>query len=406
MASLDQSAVCMVVYNKYPADPRVRRAAESLTVAGYKVHVICTSESGAPPEDEFNGVTIHRVPVLKDSGAKISNLIAVAAFMFRTTGKVLSVHRRFRPAFYHVHSLPDFLVATVLIPRMLGAKLVLDLHESFPEIVQARFKAGADLLAQIAGWMERVSCMLSNRVIVVNDTIAGLVIKRGERPDKVTVIMNSPEIRNIPIPQDQLHPQVEAARRLGSPLFVYAGGINEDRDIKTLIDAISLLQKESIELHALLYTHTETPYLKEIQAYIRKLSLEEIVQFCGYLQPESVLANLRASSLGIVTYVLSPLTEIALPNKVFEYIAVNCPIVVADLPTLKTLLNDAAYYYTPGNPSSLSEAIKAALYGDEKIAKIKKAKTAYEKCAWDVMNMRLLDVYDKLKNSKPSPAQE
>jgi glycosyltransferase involved in cell wall biosynthesis len=396
----------MVVYNKYPADPRVRRAAESLVAVGYKVHVICTSEQGAPLEDEFNGVTIHRIPVLKDSGVKIANFIAVAAFMFRAAGKVLSVRRRFRPAYYHVHSLPDFLIAVVLIPRILGARLVLDLHESFPEIVRARFKTGAGLLARIAGWIERLSCMVSDRVIVVNDTIAGLVIKRGERADKVTVIMNSPEIRNTPIPQDQLHPQVEAARRLGSPLFVYAGGINEDRDIKTLIEAISLLQKESIELHALLYTHTETPYLEEIQAYIRKLSLEEIVQFCGYLQPESVLANLRASSLGIVTYVLSPLTEIALPNKVFEYIAVNCPIVVADLPTLKTLLDDAAYYYTPGNPSSLSEAIKAALYDHERITKIKKAKIAYEKCAWDVMNMRLLDVYDKLKNNKLSRAQK
>ena len=39
----------------------------------------------------------------------------------------------------HVHSVPDFEVFAVLIPKLLGAKIILDIHDIVPEFYASKF---------------------------------------------------------------------------------------------------------------------------------------------------------------------------------------------------------------------------------------------------------------------------
>lgn len=397
MSKLDKRAICMVVYNRYPSDPRVRRAAEALVRNEYKVHVVCSSEPGQPDTDEFNGVKIHRVHVPKQSGAKWSNALAMLLFLWQSMLRVNVIHRQFSPAYYHIHSLPDFLVGVALWPKLKGAKIVLDLHESFPEIVLARFHTSSRLFYSIAAWLERLSCLVSDQIIVVNETIRNLVIKRGENAARVTVVMNSPMITADSGALPPVHPAVSAARNTGLPLFVYAGGINAERDLVALVHAVAILKKKGLALNVLFFTHTETPFVEVLKKQINEEQLDGLMVFCGVLPAEEVLANVKQSDIGIVSYEKSPLTEVALPNKVFEYMATEVPIISADLPTLRELMGDSARYYEPGSAQSLSEQIELVLVGDkEKSARISKAKCIFESCRWGVMEKRLLEIYSQL----------
>ena len=47
----------------------------------------------------------------------------------------------------HVHNMPDALVFSAMIPKLLGAKLILDLHDPMPQLMQTIFKLPEDSLA-------------------------------------------------------------------------------------------------------------------------------------------------------------------------------------------------------------------------------------------------------------------
>jgi hypothetical protein len=66
------------------------------------------------------------------------------------------------------HNLPDFLVFAALVPKLLGARLILDLHDLMPEFYASRFKSGmTSFPIRLLCWQERLSCLFAKHVITV-----------------------------------------------------------------------------------------------------------------------------------------------------------------------------------------------------------------------------------------------
>ncbi len=81
----------------------------------------------------------------------------------------------------HVHNLPDFLVFAGLVPRLAGAKVVLDVHDSVPETFATKF-SGCVALWKALCLEERLSALVAHRVICVNHAPAGRA-GRARHPD-------------------------------------------------------------------------------------------------------------------------------------------------------------------------------------------------------------------------------
>ena len=134
----------MVVHAYYPhAETRVQREAEALVAAGYDVDIVCLRQAGQAPYEAVNGVGVHRLPVRRLHSAERSGrgglggqLREYLNFALRASLKVASLHlsRRFRVV--QVHNPPDFLVVAGLLPRLTGARLILDLHDLMPEFLE------------------------------------------------------------------------------------------------------------------------------------------------------------------------------------------------------------------------------------------------------------------------------
>lgn len=387
--------VCHLVYSYYPADPRVRRECEELQRAGHDVHVVALRDHGEVDRECVAGVEIHRVHLRAVRGGMLRYGFQYGAFSLEAALSLLRLYLRHRFDIIHVHSLPDFLVLSAIPEKLLGCKLVLDLHEAMPEILAARFHLPLSSLAvraALAG--ERLSCLVANRVVVVNDSIKSLLANRSVSHDKLCVVMNSPDF-SAQLRAPAFDPHAESR-------IVYAGGINSERDLHVLIRASARLQ--GAHPHELvLYGPKDEAYSRSLEKLASSIGLSGKLSIENKVASSAVLALLATSSVGPVTYKRNPLTELALPNKVFEYAAAGVPMVVANLPTLRQVFANAALFYEPSNEEDLARQI-SLIWENPSIARdlVEHARTVLEKCRWDLMAKRLLTLYRTLASGDES----
>jgi glycosyltransferase involved in cell wall biosynthesis len=378
----------MVAYTHYPWDPRVRREAETLVRFGHEVHVICARDADQVAEETVGGVVVHRVPLALRRGRPLRYAFQYAAF-FAHAGRALRRIRRQRGlSAVHAHSLPDFIAFIGLGSRLRGVPLVLDLHEAMPEIYRARFPK-AVLGPRLAVAAEQVSCLIADRVITVNETIRDLLVARGVPPERLLVVYNSPDL-TAKTGEAAVLPPAEGIR------LVYAGGVDPERDLATLVRALAELRKAgpaSLEI----YGRGPAEYRGYLEGLAEGLGVREAVRFGGLLPQERVLAHLEPADVGVVTYVRNPITEVALPNKVFEFVVLDKPLVLPSLRAMRRAFDGAALFYEPGDAVDLAAKVQVAAKGGPQIEGQRAvARTVYDAAQWDVQARRLAAAYEAI----------
>src|SRR5574338_242328 len=166
---------CMIVYATYPlGETRVQREAEALLRKGYDVDVICIRLPDDLRVDNYKGVRIfrenYRFPLLGSNKTGIrGKFFNYIRFFFAAASRVTRLHLKARYDVVHVHNLPDFLVFSALIPKLMGARVILDLHDLMPEFFEGRFKSRMPFVGKIIRWQERMSCKFADHVITVSE---------------------------------------------------------------------------------------------------------------------------------------------------------------------------------------------------------------------------------------------
>jgi len=379
--------IVMVAYTYYPWDPRVSREAETLAHMGREVHVVCARDEGESPTAVENGVAVHRVPLEVRRGGPGVYAIQYASFFVLAARELRRIRRQRGLAAIHAHSLPDFIAFLGLVPRLRGVPLILDLHEAAPEIYRARFPR-ARLGPRLAAAVECVSCLIANRVITVNETIRDLLASRGVPPERLLVVYNSPDHATRPEPL-----ATPAAPGLH---LAYAGSVDAERDLATLLRAADEL-RHAVPTSVVIYGRGPPEYRGYLQGLVDGLSLRDHVTFGGALPRERVLSQLNLANVGVVTYVRNPITEVALPNKVFEFVVLDKPLVLPNLPAMRRAFEGAALFYEPGDAADLAAKVRLASQGGPEIeAMRRRAQVVYEAAKWDVQARRLAAAYDAM----------
>ena len=393
--------ICMPVYSYYPFDPRVRRVAEALVEKGHLVDVICLRGEDEDKFGTYNGVNAYRLPLEHRRGGYLRYLHNYGMFFLLSFLMLNSLDRKKHYNTMHVHSLPDFLVFITLFQKKRGLKIVLDLHEAMPEIFAARFDKNMDsILVKFPIFLERISHAFATHIITVNDTIKNIYITRGVPKEKISVIMNSPDEKlggKLDLKEFKAKLNLDEKYKL-----VFVGGINYERNIEVILEAMAKLKSQIPNLYFILfghmYGHKGESYKEQLKIRVQKLGLENSVYIGEKLNPEEVSSYLDLTDFGVVSYIRNPLTEVAVPNKVFEYIALNKPLIVCRLKALHSLLaDDAVLYYEPENAHDLAaKMLQLYRQRDKMTGMIANANKVYEKCKWKVMKERLYRMYEEL----------
>jgi glycosyltransferase involved in cell wall biosynthesis len=384
--------VCMVAYTDYTFDARVRREAE--TLAGNGFHVECLTTKSQPKGKQFslNGVTVRELGVRKYRGkSRLAYLFSYLQFVAVASLACIQRLLAGRLDIVHAHNLPDFLVLAGLVPRLGGRKVVLDIHDSVPETFAAKFAEGS-MLQRLLRWEERLSALVAHRVICVNQPQRDTVVARGIPASKTFISMNVPD----PV---IFRPAEPSAAEPDSTEFrlVYHGTMAERLGVDLIIRAVAKLASRLPNIRLHLWGQGDD--LDAFTDLARTIDIEEHVLFRrGGYPLQELPAHLRRMHLGVIGNRVSVASDLMLPVKLMEYVALGIPAVAPRLRSIEHYFSDEMVtFYQPENVDSMAAAIERLHHDPERRRIQAKAALGFlTKYGWELQGIELVTFYRSL----------
>lgn len=389
--TLKKKRAAVVLYSYYANDPRPRREAETLQQAGMEVDVICLRESAGEPKNEIlNGVNIHRVSLKRRrSGALV---YAFQYFWFLVNAFFILAGWRFRKNYdlVHVHNMPDFLVFSALVPKLTGAKVILDLHDPMPELMVTIFGLPENsLVVRALKWFERLSIGFADHVFTVNLACKKIFSARSCPAEKIDVLLNVPDERVF-----QYHDSADyPARDQKAPFVImYHGSLVERNGLDLAVEALRLCQKNvpNVQLH--IYGG-RTAYLDTVLENASKNGLNGAVRHFGAKPHAEITRAIRQCDVGIIPNRLNAFTEINTPTRIFEYLSLGKPVIAPRATGITDYFGaDDLIFFQLGDTPDLAKKIEFACREPEKVREItRRGQVIYRKHCWSQEKFLLLD---------------
>ena len=129
-------------------------------------------------------------------------------------------------------------------------------------------------------------------------------------------------------------------------------------------DAIDRLRATIEKLQFVVYG--EGDYLDRFLAKVEELKLSDCVSYRGHVSLETIAREIPSADIGLIPNIRSPFTELNLPTRIFEYLAVGRPVIAPRTKGILDYFDDKSLFlFEPGEVQSLVECI-SAVYSDHK----------------------------------------
>ena len=386
----------MVVFSSYPADPRPRRAVEAFLKEGMHLDLICEADEKLPKREKRDGLEIFRLPITHHRGGKFFYAYQYSAFILLSASLLAwrSLERRYD--LVYIHNMPDVLVLSALIPKIFGAKVILDLHDPMPELMTTIFNLEeASLAVRVIGRLEKWSMALADQVLTVNIACKRMFGSRSCRPEKIEVIMNSPDENVFPLqpPRDAF-----ISKSQKQPFVImYHGSLVERNGLDLAVDALARVRETVPNAELRIYGRM-TPFLERVMGDVSKRGLNESVHYLGAKRLEDLVPAIEQCHVGVIPNHRNAFTEINTPTRIFEYLAMGKPVIAPSTPgILDYFTADSLLLVESGNSSDIARQIEyVASHYQEALGVAERGQQIYLKHAWKQERETLVGVVSSL----------
>jgi glycosyltransferase involved in cell wall biosynthesis len=381
---------CMVAYSFYESDNRVRRYAETLVQEGHSVDAVALRKPGQARHEAIKGVSVHRIQERKiDEKGKLSYLYRLLKFFFLSSCWLTAAHFRKHYKVIHVHSVPDFEVFAALMPKLFGARVILDIHDIVPEFFADKFGVKQDsFLVRALKIVEKLCCGFADHVIIANDIWYKKLTERSVSAKKCTTVLN--------YPTDIFSSSPISADGDGKTIMIYPGTMAVHQGLDIAIEACRKI-KESIpqfEFHM----YGKGPEWENLQEQISRLELSDTVFLHGMVSMEEISRLMSEAHIGVVPKRAKGFGDEAFSTKIFEYMAVGIPV-IASKTTIDSYYfsNGSVLFFQSGNADDLADKVLFLLQDSEsRQRQIKVADAFLRQNRWENKKHQYLDIIDKL----------
>jgi len=381
----------MVHYSDFAVDSRIQRQARALAERGDRVDCVCLNDD-AELAVGAGAIGLHRAAKAKPRGGARAYLEGNARFFAGAARKVSALDRRRRFDLIEIHNMPDALVFAALRPKFRGVPIVLNFHDTFPELFATLFDRPPDHpLVRLIRAEERLSAALADGHVFVTGEARDLLRSRGIAAERTQVVMNTPDERVF----GERRPPV--APPLGGELrVVYHGGLAERFGVETLVRAIAMLRDRN-EPVALDIYGSDAEAARSLAATAADLAPQGVRVAPQPTPVGEIPSRLAEAHLGVVPTLRDDFTELLLPVKLLEYVHMGLPAIASRLPVIESYFGEDVLLAEPGDPASIAAAIEAVRA--DPVAARARAERASQRLAeieWRRQRRGYLDLVDGL----------
>jgi glycosyltransferase involved in cell wall biosynthesis len=390
----------VLLFSHYPADSRPRRAAEALAAQGVDIDLICLREDNRQPAHEtYGNINVRRVRLKRHRGGKlryIAEYVAFIAASFFYLGR-RSLTQRYD--LVHVHNMPDVLVFSAIIPKLLGAKIVLDLHDPMPELMQTIFHLSKDSLSvAILKRLEKWSIRFADLVLTVNLACKKIYSSRSCEPGKIKVVINSPDDGIFRLRHADA-PVVNGKNGNGSDPFVilYHGSLVHRNGFDLALESLENVQK-AIPSVRLKVCGARTAFFEQVMKSAQQRGLDRNIDYLGPCNLNQIVEAIENCDLGIIPNHRNIFTEINTPTRIFEYLALAKPVIAPKARGVQDYFGDNdLIFFNLGDADDLARKIEFVYSHPVDAAEtVKRGQAVYLSHTWSRERLTLLNSIGEL----------
>ena len=393
--------VAAVTFDWYPFDPLVRRIAGAAIDGGYSVDVVCLRQPGESQFEICEGVHVHRLPMNRDFGRSLPFTILSWCWFLLISSIVLTrLHIKNRFDVVHVHNMPDFLVFSAIIPKILGAKVILEVQDVSPELMGSKAKGKTKrIVTLLARWQERISTTYADHVITVGWPFEQLLLQRGVPAEKVTIILNSADPKLFPALRGNI---IDKQGFDASCPFIlmYHGTVASRNGLDIAIRALALANQ--VVPHIRLDIKGRGEFIPTLKHLAQELGIKDRVVFSDPCKAEELVDFVTHGDVGIIPYRNDGFMELVLPTKAYEFAWLHRPIIASNTRAIRSMFRpESIVLCDDSSPESFADAI-IELYQDPVKRKSLAINAAddYRSFKWEVMAERYRVLLSKLSNKE------
>jgi len=388
--------MCMVVHSYYPSDARVKRESELLVRNGVAVDVLCLRNKSEIKRENVGGVNVTRLGVRRHRGAPVL-IYLLEYFMFISYASFILAVRCIRNRYevLQFHNPPDYIVFAGFFPKLLGVKIVLDMHEIVPELFMNRWGLEeGSMVVWVTKWLEKISIALSNKVMTVSDPVKEVIESRTGRKN-ITIVMN--------VADDALFRPVGRGGHLRPDLTLisYHGIVAPWYNISSVIRAISRLSANGRKIRFDVFG--DGPDFETLNTMVRSSRLSPIVFLHGMLPIEDIKREVEQSDIGVVPLVNRKYyADLAMPTKLLELAALGIPAIVPRLPIIERYFDDAmVQYYDADDEDDLRKKLEELVINCDLRASISSnVKKFSNRYSWENQGKAYLEMLEDLARGR------
>jgi glycosyltransferase involved in cell wall biosynthesis len=346
--------ICMIVHKNYYQDPRVRRYVESLAKTDAMVDVICLSDNDYSVNETQERIRVYSIPVRHADSSRaryvFEYIYAFVLFLIRLS--VLQIRNHYQVI--HVHNMPDFLIFSALLPKIMGARLILDIHDPMPEVFVSKYSdQSSKLMLSLISFQEKISCSFADAVITVNIKCKFNLIKRGIPAEKITLIHNYPD----PAIFNRNAYHNERQIRTDNFVLIYPGTIAPRYGLETVIRALPELQARIPQI-CLVIMGPENEYKNELRRLADQLGVSSHVQFRPPVPIKDVPFHLITADIGIYPALKDVHMNVATPTKLMEFAIMGVPIISSRMSMVEEMFGDSEImFFEPENVNQFAQCV-------------------------------------------------
>jgi glycosyltransferase involved in cell wall biosynthesis len=330
--------ICHFASNHEGLDTRIAlKECASLAAAGYDTHLVITATPEEVAKAASKGVTVHPLPL---ASGRFSRMLRHTWRCYRTASGVGA-------AVYHFHD-PELIPYGMLF-RLRGRHVIYDVHEDYPRDVLDKYwlpKWIRKPTSVAMSAMEYVGARWFSGVVAATPVIA----QRFRRNTSSCINVN-----NYPWPSELVPPEGPVKRKLQ---ICYVGNITRVRGLRSIVEALPLVPEVTFVLCG---EFSEPGFEEELRA---QPGWNQVL-FLGKVDREQARQVMAQSIAGVVTFLPIRSHLDAQPNKLFEYMSAELPVIASDFPLWREIVVDtgAGICVDPEAPAAIAAAIRTLIDG-------------------------------------------